>query len=125
MIIGIGTDLVDIARVAGVWQRQGERFTRRLLSVSEQQAFANHTQPERFLAKRWAAKEAISKALGTGIAQGVCFEDMTISHTEQGQPLVVLSGTTYAYAQSLGVTSWHLSLSDEKTHAIAFAIAQN
>lgn len=124
MVIGIGTDIVDVERIAGLWQRQGQRFAERLLSIVELVELTDKAYPERFLAKRWAAKEAISKALGTGISQGVSFADMTIGHTELGQPTVVLTGGALRQAQKLGIQSWHLSISDEKNHAVAFVIAE-
>jgi holo-[acyl-carrier protein] synthase len=124
MIIGIGTDIVDVERITGLWQRQGVRFAQRLLSEREWLELADKTFPARFLAKRWAAKEAISKALGTGIAQGVGFTDMTIGHTELGQPTIVLSGGALARANQLKIQRWHLSISDEKNHAVAFVIAE-
>lgn len=124
MVVGIGTDIVDVERIAGLWQRQGQRFAERLLSGVELVELNEKAYPERFLAKRWAAKEAISKALGTGISQGVSFADMTIGHTELGQPRVVLTGGALARAQSLNINAWHLSISDEKNHAVAFVVAQ-
>ncbi len=124
MIIGIGTDIVDVERISGLWQRQGERFAQRLLSQEEWLEFSHSRFPERFLAKRWAAKEAISKALGTGIAQGVGFNDMAIGHTELGQPTVTLNAGALARAQSLGIGRWHISISDEKNHAVAFVVAE-
>ncbi len=124
MIIGIGTDIVEIERIAKLYQRQGESFAKRLLSKKELLELSNHKFPERFLSKRWALKEAVSKALGTGIAQGVCFVDMTISHTKSGQPILTLSATTLEKSNELGVTDWKISVSDEKTHAIAFVIAE-
>ncbi|MDY0135803.1 MAG: holo-ACP synthase [Thiomicrospira sp.] len=124
MIIGIGTDIVDVERISGLWQRQGERFAQRLLAHTEWLEFSDSRFPERFLAKRWAAKEAVSKALGTGIAQGVGFNDIAIGHTEWGQPTVTLSAGALVRAQNLGVQRWHISISDEKNHAVAFVVAE-
>lgn len=124
MIVGIGTDIVDVERIAKVYQRQGEVFARRILSVQEWAHFERHGFPERFLAKRWALKEAVSKALGTGLAQGVSFHDMTICHYESGQPFLELKGGALKKSESLGVTQWSVSVSDEKTHAVAFAVAE-
>lgn len=124
MIIGIGTDIVDVARIAQVYVRQGEAFAERLLSAEELLKFVGQRFPERFLAKRWALKEAVSKALGTGISQGVCFRDMTIRHHESGQPFLHLAGSTLAKAEQLGIRHWQISVSDEKTHAVAFVIAE-
>lgn len=124
MIVGIGTDIVDVERIQGVYQRQGTAFAKRLLSEGEWARFEHHLFPERFLAKRWALKEAISKALGTGIAQGVSFQDMTIKHHKSGQPYLMLSGQAQVKSDELGITNWSISVSDEKTHAVAFAVAE-
>lgn len=124
MVIGVGTDIVDVERIAKLWQRQGARFSERLLTPVERIEMAEKTFPERFLAKRWAAKEAISKALGTGIAQGVSFQDMTINHNQHGQPHISVTGCALEQAQKLGIQNWHISISDEKNHAVAFVIAE-
>jgi holo-[acyl-carrier protein] synthase len=123
MIKGVGTDIVEIARIDALWLRQGMRFSQRLLSADELVELQNHSQPARFLAKRWAAKEAISKALGTGIAQGVGFHDITIGHTDLGQPRVILTGGALGRADRLDIAHWQLSISDEKHYAVAFVIA--
>ncbi|RUM90348.1 MAG: holo-ACP synthase [Thiomicrospira sp.] len=125
MIVGIGTDLVEIARIAALMAKRNEVFAKRILVQSELECFEQHAQPEKFLAKRWAAKEAISKALGTGFTQGVSFTDMIITHTDQGQPLVELTGKTADIAQQLGINSWSISISDEVHYAVAFVIAEN
>lgn len=125
MIVGIGTDIVDVERIQGVYQRQGEAFAKRLLSENEWNRFKQHIFPERYLAKRWALKEAVSKALGTGIAQGVSFHDMTIKNHESGQPYLELTGGALQKSNKLGITDWSISVSDEKTHAVAFAVAES
>jgi len=125
MIVGIGTDIVDVDRIAKVYQRQGEAFARRLLSEHEWARFSGHSFPERYLAKRWALKEAVSKALGTGIAQGVSFHDMTIKNAPSGQPYLELDGVARLKAEHLGITHWQVSVSDEKTHAVAFVVAES
>lgn len=124
MIIGVGTDIVDVERIAKVYSKQGEAFANRLLSAEELIELATQHYPERFLAKRWALKEAVSKALGTGIAQGVCFRDMTIGHKPSGQPILLLTGSTLDKAVSLGITDWSISVSDEKHHTVAFVVAE-
>ncbi|MBF6057925.1 MULTISPECIES: holo-ACP synthase [Thiomicrorhabdus] len=124
MIVGVGTDIVDVERIAGVYRRQGEVFAQRLLSDEELIEFQHKVQGERFLAKRWALKEAVSKALGTGIAQGVSFKEMQIDHAASGQPLLVLKGRTLEVADALGITHWAISVSDEKHHCVAFAVAE-
>lgn len=124
MIIGVGTDIVDVERIAKVYRKQGEAFAIRLLSVDELMELQDQHYPERFLAKRWALKEAVSKALGTGIAQGVCFREMTIGHKNSGQPILSLTGPTLDKAVSLGITDWSISVSDEKHHTVAFVVAE-
>jgi len=124
MIVGVGTDIVDVERIQKVYQKQGDSFANRLLSSSELAELKQQSYPERFLAKRWALKEAVSKALGTGIAQGVRFCDMTVAHKASGQPYLVLQGTTLDKSNELGITHWAISLSDEKHHTVAFVVAE-
>lgn len=124
MVVGIGTDLVEIARIESLYQKHPQAFAQRVLSPQERITFADHAQPIHFLAKRWAAKEAIAKALGTGFRQGVSFVEMSITHTDQGQPLIELSGQTATIAKKQGIQHWSISLSDEKHYALAFVIAE-
>lgn len=124
MIVGVGTDIVDVNRIEKVYQKQTAAFAERLLSDKELLEFEHQLHPERFLSKRWALKEAVSKALGTGIAQGVRFKDMTIAHKESGQPFLVLLGSTLDKANELGITDWSISVSDEKHHTVAFVVAE-
>lgn len=124
MIVGVGTDIVDVNRIEKVYQKQTTAFAERLLSEKELLEFEHQLHPERFLSKRWALKEAVSKALGTGIAQGVRFKDMTIAHKESGQPFLVLVGSTLDKANELGITDWAISVSDEKHHTVAFVVAE-
>jgi len=124
MIVGLGTDIVEIARIRHLWQRQGERFAQRLLTEVEQQALQASAQPERFLAKRWAAKEALAKALGTGIAQGIGFQQMQVNHHKSGQPFWQCTGEVSKRMAQMGVQYSHLSLSDEQHYAIATVILE-
>lgn len=124
MIVGIGTDIVEIQRIARLWEKRGERFASRVLSEAEMSELQRHAHPERLLAKRWAAKEAIAKALGTGFTQGVSFNDMTIGHTDSGQPEVRLKGAANKVAADLGIAGWSISLSDENHYAVAFVVAE-
>jgi len=124
MIIGVGTDIVDVERIEKVFNKQGQTFANRLLSENELSDFANQLYPARFLAKRWALKEAVSKALGTGIAHGVRFKDMTVAHKESGQPYLVLEGSTLDKSNELQITNWSISISDEKHHTVAFVVAE-
>lgn len=125
MVVGIGTDLVEVARIESLYQKHPNGFSARVLSPSEQEQFSHQAQPAHFLAKRWAAKEAIAKALGTGFRQGVSFADMTITHSELGQPIIELTGKTADIADAIGITHWSISLSDEKHYALAFVVAES
>jgi holo-[acyl-carrier protein] synthase len=122
MIIGIGTDIVEIDRIVGVLSRQGESFVRRILTPTEREQFLSKKDQARFLAKRFAAKEAASKALGTGFRQGVSWQDFEISSDELGRPHLSLSGQAQLILQEKGVSISHLSISDEKHYAIAFVV---
>ncbi|EGR2837797.1 TPA: holo-ACP synthase [Vibrio cholerae] len=124
MIVGLGTDIAEIERVEKALARSGENFARRILSDVEFEQFKSLKQQARFLAKRFAAKEAASKALGTGIAQGVTFQDFTISNNELGKPLLALNGKAAQLATQLGVCSIHLSISDERHYAMATVILE-
>ncbi|MGL4191195.1 MAG: holo-ACP synthase [Vibrio sp.] len=122
MIVGLGTDITEIERVEKALARSGENFARRILTDAEFEQFQSLQRQGRFLAKRFAAKEAASKALGTGIAQGVTFHDFTISNDALGKPLLSLSGKAAQLAALLEVRSIHLSLSDERRYAMATVI---
>ena len=122
MIIGIGTDMVLVSRIEAVLGRQGERFAQRILTPTELQRFRDHSQPARYLAKRYAAKEAILKALGTGLAKGMSWQYMQIDNDAQGAPQVTLSGVALQRLQQGGGGRMLLSLSDEREQALAFAV---
>ena len=124
MIKGIGTDLVSVARIERVLARHPKSFSRRVLHVNEQQIFAHHHDPIAYLAKRFAAKEALAKALGTGIAKGVSFHEIEVLNDAMGRPLLTLHDHTKAVAESMGVKNYFLSLSDEKNYAIAYVVLE-
>lgn len=121
-IKGVGTDLLDQRRIAKVVKRQGARFSERILTVDELVVWASRDQSVNYLAKRFAAKEAIAKALGTGIAKGISFQQMTITSDEAGKPVVTLSGQALIRARELGGGQVMLSLSDEGDMILAFAV---
>tara|TARA_B110000503_G_scaffold127718_1_gene197766 strand:- start:2928 stop:3302 length:375 start_codon:yes stop_codon:yes gene_type:complete len=121
MVIAIGTDIVEIARIAEVLERQGERFIDRILTVSEKTLY-NQSKSVSFVAKRFAAKEAVAKALGTGIGRGVSFQDIVISNNAKGAPLVELSNGAADVMRELGGARMLLSLSDELHYALAYAV---
>ena len=121
-IKGIGTDLLDQGRIAKVIERHGERFSQRILTVQEMLVWQQRGCSVNYLAKRFAAKEAIAKALGTGIAQGISFQQMNIASDDAGKPVVTLSGQALIRQQTLNAEQVLLSLSDEGEMILAFAI---
>lgn len=121
MVIAIGTDIVEIARIGESVSRQGIKFAQRILSATELEVYQSKSDSVSFLAKRFAAKEAIAKALGTGIGYGVSFQDMVISNNQKGAPEVSLKGGAAEVLNSLGGSKVLLSISDEKDYALAYA----
>jgi holo-[acyl-carrier protein] synthase len=122
VIFGIGTDILDQARVERIWQRFGEHFARRLLLDAELELFRKAKRPVRFLAMRFAAKEAVVKALGTGFANGIWVRDVGMLPNALGQPQVVYSARGRALCDRLGVGEGHLTLSDEAGLIVAVAV---
>ncbi len=123
MIFGIGTDIVEIQRIESALTRFGERFAQRLLGEAELAQFREFAQPSRFLAKRFAAKEAVAKALGTGFRHGIALDQITVANDDSGKPIVKLAGAAKNFASENRVSTIHLSLSDERHYAVAFATA--
>ena len=122
MVIGIGTDIVNIERIDASLQRFGEQFARRILTPEEFSIFQGKRIGAPWLAKRFAAKEAMAKALGTGIGRDVRWHDMTVFNDGRGAPGMRLSGPAEALASSRGVSQVHISLSDEEIYALAFVV---
>ncbi|MCL5051190.1 MAG: holo-ACP synthase [Firmicutes bacterium] len=119
-VIGIGTDIVSIVRIRDVLERN-PRFAERVLTPYEMPRFQSHANPAAFLAKRWAAKEAAAKALGTGIGK-VSFQHIVIESNAAGQPFLTLLDEARAQAGLLGARQYHVSMSDEKDYAIAYVV---
>lgn len=122
MIFGIGTDLVQVERIAATWERFGEHFVERLLMPEERAVFDPKRRPVRFLAMRFAAKEAISKALGTGFRNGVWIRDFGFMANAWGRPEVRFSPRGRAVADRLGAGEGHVSLTDEAGLVMAVAV---
>lgn len=122
MIKGIGTDLVEIARIERGLTRWGEKFAKRILASDELIEFRGKKTPANFLAKRFAVKEAAAKALGTGMRQGVHFRQISVRHHESGAPILVFSDTAQTVADQLGVKDCHVSITDERRYALAFVV---
>lgn len=125
MIRGIGVDLVSIPRIAEVLARHGERFARRILSPPEWSAFVAAERPERLLAKRFAAKEALAKALGTGLREPMGFQSVSIEHDALGKPALRVHGALQNYIEQRGIGAMHLSLSDEREATVAFVLLES
>ncbi len=120
MILGVGTDIVQVERIDALHRRFGERLERRILDPAELEELAESREPGRFLAKRFAAKEAAAKALGTGFAGGVAFHQIRVTHEPSGRPGLALRGRAGEVARGLGVGASFLSISDERAYAVAF-----
>lgn len=124
-ILGLGTDIAEIERIEKALLRSGESFALRILCEAEMSKFSQLKQKGRYLAKRFAAKEAASKALGTGIAKGVTFHDFCVTNDELGKPVLSLSGSAQQIAESIGLKHIHLSISDERHYAVATVILES
>ena len=118
-IHGIGIDLCEIERVSSSLEKLGDRFADKILHPNEKALFNEQKFKGRYLAKRFAAKEAFSKALGTGIAEGVILPDIEVVNNKKGKPELRLHGATENKLAEIGATKVHLSISDEKQFAIA------
>ncbi len=124
-ILGIGVDLVDIHRVAELRDRHGERFYNILFLPDEAAYCLNRANPDECFAARFAAKEAVMKALGTGWADGVAFTGIEVIRTESGRPEIRLHGSTAEKARELGAGKIHLSLSHARQAAIAQVVIES
>ncbi|VAW93544.1 Holo-[acyl-carrier-protein] synthase [hydrothermal vent metagenome] len=120
MIYGIGTDIVRIERMAENIDKYGDKFARRILSEHEFSEFINKKNKAHFLAKRFAAKEATAKAMGTGFISGLKLSDISVEHTELGKPYLVYYGRATEFVNENGIKESYLSIADEIDHAVAF-----
>ncbi len=124
MIYGVGTDAVEIVRIERALSRFGERFARRILCEPELGRFRAHRRPAAYLAKRFAAKEAFSKALGTGIHAPASWHGVWVSNLRSGKPFLEFSTPLQDFLSRRGVTKAHVSLSDEKDLAFATVVLE-
>ena len=123
MIHGIGTDIVAVARLAGLYERHGERGLDKLLAAEERAECLASPARDRFLAKRFAAKEALGKALGTGLRAPVLLTAIAIGHDALGKPVFRFAPELDAHMAALGLRA-HLSLSDERDYVVAFVVVE-
>ncbi|MDE9538074.1 holo-ACP synthase [Xenorhabdus bovienii] len=124
-IVGLGTDIVEISRIEEIVERSGERLAKRVLSDREWQQYQQHNQPIRFLAKRFTVKEAAAKALGTGIRNGLAFNQFEVINDPLGKPTLKLHGEAETLADKLNVRSLHVTLADERRYACATVILES
>ena len=123
MIFGVGTDIVAVARLGALYERHGERALEKLLAPVERAGFESAKDPARFLAKRFAAKEALGKALGIGVAKPATLPNMAVMHDVLGKPFFEYSPDLARYLAERHLTA-HLSISDERDFALAFVVLE-
>jgi holo-[acyl-carrier protein] synthase len=124
MIYGVGTDIVEVSRIEESLSHFGDAFAERLLTESEWLEFKQSRVKARFLAKRFAAKEALGKAFGTGLRTPATLQNIGVAHDDLGKPVLVLAPALQAWADARGIRSLHLSISDEKALAVAFVVLE-
>ena len=124
MILGVGIDIVEVTRIRKSYERFGDRFLQRILMEGEISYSLSHKDPAPHLAARFAAKEAISKAFGTGIGKHLAWHDMEVRRKESGEPYVVLHDKGTALMQQVNAAKLHISLSHTTQHATAIAILE-
>ena len=123
-IFGIGVDLVNTKRIQLLYQKYGDRFPKRILDDDEMQLFENSKNKERYLCNAFAGKEAAVKALGTGFSQGVHWKDFGLSRKSSGQPQLHYTKKIKEKFNSLGISSSHISISDEDPWSIAMVVLE-
>jgi holo-[acyl-carrier protein] synthase len=124
MIVGIGTDLIEVNRIEKALGRWGDRFARKVLVDHELERYARHRKPAHYLAKRFAAKEAFSKAMGTGIHYPVNWQNVGVANLPSGKPVLRFSPPLAALLERRGIVSVHVSLTDERDMAAATVILE-
>ena len=120
-MLAVGVDLIEVNRIAASLEKYGQRFLDRIFTVREQEYCDGRAES---LAARFAAKEAVAKAMGTGIGD-ISWQDIEIINEDNGRPTLVLHGAALAMAQGIGLERWSVSLSHTQTHAIAMVAAEN
>ena len=124
MIFGVGTDILELSRIQETYDRFGDHFVNRLLMDEEREQFARNKWPVRYLAMRFAAKEATVKAMGTGFAHGMWIRDVGIVNNEWGRPEIIWSPRGRRVCDRLGIGDGHVSLSDDAGIIMAFAVVE-
>ena len=125
MIYGIGTDIVEYARIEKIFARYGARFAGRVLSERELPEYRSVANPSRLLAKRFAAEEAFAKAVGSGMREPVTMRRIGVTHDGLGKPVLQFDETLRAYLAQLGINGHHVSVSDERDMIVAFVVLES
>lgn len=125
MIIGIGVDIAEIARVDELCEKFGERFAARILTADELLEYRERRKSSSYLALRFAAKEAVAKACGTGIGAQLGFHDMQIEHDANGKPVLRFLESANELVQRLQIRNAQISLSDERHYVVAMALLES
>lgn len=124
MIVGTGVDIVEIDRIQKIVDRFGNAFAKRILCDNEFEDYEKQKKSARFIARRFAAKEAVAKALGTGFSEGITMHMICVTHDESGRPIIKLYDKAKERADSLGGENLLISISDERHYAMAFAVME-
>ena len=124
-IKGIGTDIVEIARIEQQHSRLGDKLAKRVLTPAELEIYQDSKIPHRYLAKRFSAKEAAAKALGTGIGRGVSFQHIHITNNENGAPQVSFTDGALTRMAELGASTVHITIADEQHYAVSTVIIES
>jgi len=125
MIFGIGTDIVKTERIRKALEKHGPEFAKKILSAQEFSEFEQDKDQVSFLAKRFAAKEAMSKALGTGFKQGILKTHISVYHDENGRPHISCEGGALQFTKDNQISGIHLTLSDEDDFAVATVVLES
>lgn len=121
-IFGTGIDIVEKDRIEKLYEKYPSRFVKRMLTDKEQQDLSEQKNKVLFLSRRFAAKEAASKALGTGFSKGVSLTDFEVNHDNAGRPELLIQGKAGKLVLEFGIKNFHLSISDEEHYATAMVI---
>ncbi|MBP86494.1 MAG: holo-[acyl-carrier-protein] synthase [Planctomycetaceae bacterium] len=122
-VLGIGTDIVECLRIAQMIERHGELFLNRVYTAREIEYCSSRKAATQHYAGRWAAKEAVLKAMGTGWARGISWQDIEVRNDEGGRPFIALGGGAREVCESLGVSEMLITISHCRSHATAYALA--
>lgn len=125
MILGTGIDIIEVERIEASYEKFGERFLNRILVKGEMEYCLSHKKPGPFLAARFAAKEAVSKAFGTGIGAQLSWQDIEVKRKESGEPYVIMHGNGAELMKQRGARIVHLTISHTEKHATAMAILES